>query len=148
MMPAYPRRRLIGRGAEVVVHCWNRCVRRAYLCGQDRRSGRNYEHRRDWICDIYIISSCSMKVATIPRFNLLGGIVGVEEFRSRDCMSFRSAALLLRRLRSSGTATGAGHVGHVDSAGHVGHVDTLAIADVLHKLEDSHRVCVVRVGAS
>ena len=31
-----------------IVHVWNRCVRRAYLCGSDQYSGRNYEHRRDW----------------------------------------------------------------------------------------------------
>jgi hypothetical protein len=68
MMPAYPRRRLIGRAVEVVVHCWNRCVRRAYLCGEDRYSGRNYEHRRDWIWDVQ---------------EQLAGLFGIEiEFRA------------------------------------------------------------------
>ena len=32
-----------------VMHCINRAVRRAMLCGMDHYSGKSYEHRRDWV---------------------------------------------------------------------------------------------------
>ena len=36
---------------ESCYHCISRCVRRAYLYGNDSYSGKNYDHRKDWIRD-------------------------------------------------------------------------------------------------
>ncbi|WP_299589031.1 transposase [uncultured Microbulbifer sp.] len=44
-----PRSTQISLDATPYYHCVARCVRRAFLRGRDTESGRNYEHRRDWI---------------------------------------------------------------------------------------------------
>ena len=32
-------------------HCVSRCVRRAFLCGDDRYSDRNFDHRKPWLVE-------------------------------------------------------------------------------------------------
>jgi REP element-mobilizing transposase RayT len=48
-MPAYARCQIVEPAAVGIYHCINRCVRRAFLCGQDPLTGRSFEHRRAWI---------------------------------------------------------------------------------------------------
>ncbi|MFT6200871.1 MAG: hypothetical protein ACJAZJ_000047, partial [Candidatus Endobugula sp.] len=43
-----PRKELISISDTPYYHIVSRCVRRAFLCGFDNTSQRDYEHRRQW----------------------------------------------------------------------------------------------------
>ncbi len=63
------RSSLIDPATTPYYHCMARCVRRAYLCGKDHLTGKNYEHRRQWVVDkltelasIFSIEVCAYAV--------------------------------------------------------------------------------------
>jgi len=52
------RNSLIDLTSTSYYHVINRCIKRSFLCGEDKYTGRNYEHRRQWIVDrIKLLSS-------------------------------------------------------------------------------------------
>jgi REP element-mobilizing transposase RayT len=62
-MPAYARHDIVDEERVGVYHCIARCVRRAFLCGVDPYTGRDYNHRKEWV---------------LSRLRQLAGVFGIE----------------------------------------------------------------------
>lgn len=67
-MPS-PRYSQIDIDATPYYHCISRCVRRAFLCGDDVASGHNFDHRKGWVveklaelADIFAVGICAYAV--------------------------------------------------------------------------------------
>ncbi len=63
------RKQLISLEDTPYYHCYVRCVRRAFLFGDDKYTGVNYDHRREWIrekvlsqTDVFAIDCCAYAV--------------------------------------------------------------------------------------
>ncbi len=48
---ALPRSKYVQEGQEGVYHCFSRCIRRAFLCGSDPLTGRDFSHRKVWLVE-------------------------------------------------------------------------------------------------
>ena len=63
------RRQLVDLGSTPYYHCMARCVRRAFLCGEDHLTGKSFEHRKAWVvdrlkvlADVFAIEICAYAV--------------------------------------------------------------------------------------
>ncbi|WJG11240.1 transposase [Aliiglaciecola sp. LCG003] len=63
------RKRQISLADTPYYHCVSRCVRRAFLCGEDKLSGKSFDHRRQWVedrllllADIFSIDVCAYAI--------------------------------------------------------------------------------------
>src|SRR5512145_105906 len=75
---ALPRSKYVRDGEEGVYHCYSRCVRRAFLCGFDPVTGRDFSHRKTLIVDrlhflasIFTVDVCAYSVMDTHLHNVL-----------------------------------------------------------------------------
>ena len=100
-------------------HCVARCVRRAFLCGYDEFSGRDYEHRRQWIVDklkelsaVFSIDICAYAVMSNHYHVVLHVDTDTasqwteQEVVERWTILFKKPVLIERYLRGEITTAG------------------------------------------
>ena len=74
----YARSSLVPPGAPGLYHCVSRCVRRAFLCGDDQHSGQSFEHRRQWVEDrLHLLA----ETFSISIWAIAPGILGNRSMR-------------------------------------------------------------------
>ncbi|MFT6339008.1 MAG: REP element-mobilizing transposase RayT [Alcanivorax sp.] len=90
-------------------HCICRCVRRAFLCGKDRYSGQNYEHRRQWVVDrlaalaeVFAIDLCAYAVMSnhyhlVLRINQQKALDLTDQEVAERWMQLFSGPLIVKR---------------------------------------------------
>ena len=91
-----PRKLQVSLEATPFYHCVSRCVRRAFLCGNDPVSGRSYEHRRQQI-EREILRLASVFFIDIAAFAVLSNHYHVVLHVDKPCATTADAKDIVRR---------------------------------------------------
>jgi len=114
-----PRASLVCVSDTPYYHCISRCVRRAFLCGEDGYTGHSFEHRRDWfierlarLTEVFTIEVCAYAVMS-NHCHLVVNIdvdkakeLTVDEVIDRWCRLYRGPEVV-QRYRAGRSLTNA-----------------------------------------
>lgn len=109
-----PRCELVSVHDTPYYHVVSRCVRRAFLCGDDRKSGKCYNHRRQWIegririlSSIFGIQICSYSVMSNHYHIVIKlcpdeiAVLSDHEIVARWTSIFKGPSVLLKQLEDN-----------------------------------------------
>ena len=108
-----PRSEIISVQDTPYYHVVSRCVRRTFLCGIDRNTGKSFEHRQRWIEDRRRILSSIFAVDILSYSVLHNHYHMVVKFCPKEMQQWMDDEVLERWISpiqraSSGTATAEG----------------------------------------
>ena len=82
-----PRKAQISLQDTPYYHCVSRCVRRGFLCGEDKVSKKNYEYRRKWLED-RLVATSQMFAIDICAYAIMDNhfhlVLHVDEEQAKD----------------------------------------------------------------
>ncbi|RNE89450.1 transposase [Marichromatium sp. AB32] len=93
-----PRAALVSLSDTPWYHVVTRCVRRAYLCGFDRLTGRSFEHRRGWV-ELRLRQLAGVFAIDVAAYAVMSNHVHLVVRVSADRAAGWSDAEVLRRWR-------------------------------------------------
>ncbi len=103
-----PRSQYVQEGKEGVYHCFSRCVRRAFLCGYDPLTHRDFSHRKAWIVErlqflsaIFAIEVCAYAILMNHFHTILRTRPGIAASWSDREVAIRWLILFPRRDASN-----------------------------------------------
>ncbi len=106
-----PRARIMHTGIVGFFHCFSRCVRRAFLCGWDSRTGKSFEHRRKWhqdrlrfLSSIFFVDVCGFAIMENHHHLILRNRPDLAESVTDLEIAHRWLCLRPKRYSSSGQA--------------------------------------------
>ena len=107
-----PRSKYVKDGQEGVYHCFSRCVRRAFLCGYDTVTNRDFSHRKEWLVDrlrhlaaIFAIEVCAYAVMENHYHTILRTRPDIVATWSDEEVATRWLTLFPQHRSIGGTAT-------------------------------------------